>query len=109
MKPRNWWNIETSKDDEKEKATTLFLKDVYNILNKGATLNDNIKGTLVSIEFTASNTNTVIRHGLDYVPSNYLICGTDSAIHVYDGSIEADKVFFYLRASAIGSARVFIF
>lgn len=110
MKPRNWWNIENQTDTEtKDKATTLFLKDAYNILSKGITLSDNVKGVLLEVEFTVANTEVKIRHGLDFVPTNYLLCGSDVALSIYDGATAADKTYFYLRSSAAGNARVFIF
>lgn len=110
MIPKNWWNTpNTGTQEEQLKTIGLFLKDVYNILNKGITLSDNLKGALFEVEFAVSNADVQIRHGLDFVPVNYIVCGTDAAIHIYDGSQSGDKTFFYLRASATGNARVFIF
>lgn len=110
MKPRNWWNVENSGDDEaKARNTTLFLKDVYNILNGGGSLKDNFKGTLLTVTFSSANTDVAIRHGLDVVPSNYIMCGSDVATTVYDGVSSADKTFIYLRASVAATARLFIF
>ena len=110
MKIRNWWNIiQISDEEERSRATTLFLKDLYNILNKGFTLDDNAKGALIEVSFTATNTDTQIRHQLDFVPSNYLVCGSSVAMQVYDGSATTDRTYVYLRSTAIGTARVFIF
>ncbi len=87
----------------------MFLKDVYNILNKGITLNDNVKGVLLAVRFATANVDVDIRHGLDFVPSNYIVCGSDVATSIYDGATAADKTFFYLRASVAATVRVFIF
>lgn len=109
MKPRNWWNIQNISEDADKSPTTLFLKDVYNILSKGFTLNDNAKGAILTMTFVAGNEDLKVRHGLDFVPTNYIVCGTDAQMTIYDGSIANDKTFAYLRSSAIGTARIFLF
>lgn len=110
MRPRNWWNIQNISDDEERvQATTLFLKDVFNILNKGFTLTDNAKGAFLTVTFSLADTDTQIRHGLDFVPTNYLLCGSSVAMSVYDGTLSPDKTFIYLKTSAAGSARLFVF
>lgn len=109
MVPRNWWNVDNVEDDKKWSSLTLFLKDVYNILLKGITPTDNFRGTLVDVTFSAADTDTEIRHGLQFVPQNYFVVGTSAAMSIYDGSTDATKVFFYLRSNAIGTARVFLF
>ena len=110
MKPKNYWNIENAKnDEEKLSAITLALKDISLILSNGASLKDNFKGAFLEVEFPAANADVAIRHGLDFVPTNYICSGKDSSFHIYDGSSSADKTFIYLRASATGNARLFIF
>jgi len=110
MIPKNWWNIsQIESEEDRTKAIGLFLKDVYSILSHGWTFQDNAKGALLNVTFTAANSEVKIRHGLDFVPSNYLLCGSTAAMSLYDGVTAADKQFFYLRSSAIGSAKVFLF
>lgn len=110
MKPRNWWNIEnTNTEGDKTKAITLFLKDVYNILNKGGTLSDNFKGTILDVEFLVANTDTAFRHGLDFVPTNYIQCGATVSMQIYDGTTVHDQTFIYLKSNAIGLVRIFVF
>ena len=117
--PRNWWNIanvavnETENDEKVKKqleAATLFLKDVYNILNKGIIPTDNMRGALLSVTFTALNSNTSIKHGLNFVPSNYFVVGTSGDMRVYDGVTLNDLTYANFRvAGTTGSARVFLF
>jgi len=109
MVPRNWWNVQNFEDDKKWPNLTLFLKDVYNILLKGFTLQDNMRGALLTVSFTVANTNTQIKHGLSYVPSNYLVVGASVDMGVYDGSEDSTLDFIYLKSSAIGTARIFVF
>lgn len=117
--PRNWWNLTNvgASETEKEKqlkmqleAATLFLKDVYNILNKGIIPSDNLRGALFSVTFTALNTNTAIKHGLNFVPSNYFVVGLSGDMRVYDGATMNDLTFANFRvAGTTGSARLFLF
>lgn len=109
MVPRNWWNVENVEDPKRWASLTIFLKDVYNILLKGITPTDNFRGTLVEVEFAAANTDTQIRHGLSFLPQNYFVVGTSAAMSIYDGSEDTTGVYIYLRSSAIGTARVFLF
>ncbi len=109
-RPRNWWNAENMGDDkEKLEVITLSLKDLYTILNKNATIEDNLKGSIITVSFTAANTNTQVRHGLAFVPSSYVVLSSTVAMSVYDGSTANDKTFVNLRSSAIGSATIWVF
>lgn len=109
MVPRNWWNVQNFEENSRWENLTLFLKDCYNILSKGLTFQDNVRGALLEVSFTAANSNTTIRHGLSYVPSNYILVGSSVAMSLYDGTISPNNVNIVLKSSAIGTARVFIF
>lgn len=109
MVPRNWWNVENVDEAKRWSSATLFLKDVYNILLKGITPTDNFRGALFTVEFTAADTDVQIRHGLQFVPQNYFVVGCSAAMNIYDGSESATNTYFYLRSSAIGTARIFLF
>ena len=109
MRIRNFWNVENAKGDDRWQALVLFCKDVYNILNKGFTLSDNAKGTLLEIVIPAANTNVQVRHGLDIVPQNYILVGSLAATSVYDGTQANDKTYFNIRSSVATTVRLFIF
>lgn len=110
MSPRNWWNIDNViEPDAKLKAIGIFLKDVYSILNRNISFADNIRGAKLSVTFGAANVDTQIRHGLDFVPTNYILVKSSVAMSVYDGSIGPDKNFIYLRSDGIGVAEIFLF
>src|SRR4051812_41670603 len=110
MSPRNWWNIENIVEpDAKLKAIAIFLKDVYGILNRNVSFADNIHGAKLSATFVAANVDLQIRHGLDFVPTNYILVKSSVAMSVYDGSVGADKNYIYLKANAAGVAEIFLF
>lgn len=109
MTPRNWWNVQNFDDDKKWPNLSMYLKDVYNILVKGITPQDNFRGALLEVEFDSANTDTKIRHGLSFVPSNYFVVGLSVEMVIYDGDTDNTLEFMYLQSSAIGTARVFVF
>jgi hypothetical protein len=110
MLPRNLWNIDNVTDNEqKMSAITLFSKDVSTILNKNVAFADNIKGTLLSVTFTGANTNTQVRHGLAFTPSNYIVVGLSANMVVYDGTETNNGVYANFQATATGTARIFVF
>ena len=107
--PRNYWNLENADEESRWRMVTSALKDTYNLLNRGFTLKDNAKGSLITVDFALANTEVAIRHGLDFVPSNYLLTKASVAMSVYDGSTAADKTSIYLKSSAAGQATLFLF
>lgn len=109
MTPRNWWNVQNFEDDKKWPNLALFLKDIYNILVKGITPQDNFRGALLEVDFEDADTDTKIRHGLSFVPSNYFVVGLSVAMTIYDGDTANNADNIYLKSSAIGTARIFVF
>lgn len=107
--PRNWWNIENVPKDKQISSLTLFLKDVYNILNKGLLFQDNFRGAVFSVNFSAANTDTKILHGLAFVPTRYLVLKRSANMVIYDGIQAANDKEFYLRSSATGDVDLFLF
>lgn len=107
--PNNWWNIQNLQDSEKWSSLSLFLKDIYNILNKGFIPSDNMRGSLKEVTFTAADTDTEVEHGLNYSPQYYLVFNRNGGFIVYSGVSVTTNRFIYLRATDTGTARIFIF
>lgn len=107
--PRNWWNAQIIDEKNRWDNLTLFFKDVYNILSKGITFTDNFRGAELTVIFSASNTETAVKHGLAFIPSNYILVGSSAAMSIYDGATSSDKTFIYLKASATGTARILVY
>lgn len=108
---KNWWNVEKAEDDKSRlEAITLFLKDVYNILSKGITPNEHLRGAAFSVTFTGINSDVRITHGLNFVPSNYILLSQTANLGVYDGSASNTNQYAFLRAGGTtGAAKVFLF
>lgn len=110
MIPRAGYNIESVPKQDQIKAISIFLKDVYSILNHGVIPSDNFRGALLSVTFTALDTNTAIAHGLDFAPQNYFVVGLSADMRIYDGTVLSTKANLTLKcAGSLGTARVFAF
>ena len=110
MQPRNYWNIENvEKEDQKERQLTNILKDFYDILNNGFIFQDNLRGTVLTVRFTAANTQQSVRHGLAFIPRNYIPINKTAAMDIYNGTTPFDRNNIYLRSSAIGTVTLLVF
>jgi hypothetical protein len=68
-----------------------------------------INGSTWAALFVAANADTVITHGLNRVPTGYILTMASAAMSLYDGSLPSDNASITLRSSAVGSATIFLF
>lgn len=95
-------------EEEIKRYVTQFNQAVKDAINGNIDFVDNCRTNIVSITFSASNTDTTVGHGLGRVPQGYILVGSSSAMSVYNGSGNtASQVT--LRSSATGTASVLLF
>ena len=70
---------------------------------------DNLKTSTVGVTFETADTDTKIAHGLNRVPTSYILIKSSVAMSLYDGVTESNDKELFLRSSAAGTARVIIF
>lgn len=85
------------------------LKEIQQIINGNISFQDNFRGKIVDFNFTATNTDTRIVHGLGYVPSGYIVVQTNVGVVVNDGSIQTTSTDIWLKGNAISSGKILIF
>ncbi len=97
--------------DEKDirKYVTLVLVDIVDKVNGKLDLGVNVSGKIVSVPFTAANTDTTISHGLGKTPTGYLVVGLSTNMIVYDGTVAKNSSTITLKSSAIGTAQIYFF
>lgn len=95
--------------DEVKRYTSIALDDIIDNINGNLTVRDNLSMKLVSVTFTAANTELLVAHGLGRTPQGYLIASLTNAATIYDGTSENGIVNYYLKSSAICGARVLFF
>lgn len=96
------------KDDVFNTYISRFAKEVIGVLNAGIALNDNINGKIVSVEFTATNTEVRIDHNLNRIPSGYIQLGQSAAMTIYDGTTATTNSTIFLRSNAVGTVKLLI-
>lgn len=85
------------------------LKDIADILNGKVGIEDNTDSIRLTVNFTAANVAQTIQHNLGHMPSGYVLIGSTVAMSVYDGGTAFTDKFIYLKASAIGTARILLY
>lgn len=104
-------NFDTSNSSPEnfQRYSSKQMQDVVNILNKGIIFSDNFDGTITNVAFNSANTNTVITHNLERIPSGYLALELSAAMIIYTGSDVSNESQITLKSSAVGTAKILIF
>jgi hypothetical protein len=84
-------------------------KDVIHQINGNITFQDNLRGSIIAVNFSDANTDKTIRHSLNRVPLGYLLIESDDQTTIYTGSIKKTTDTITLRSSAIAETTLFIF
>lgn len=88
---------------------SIALENIGQVLNNGLFFSDNFNAKLLTITFSAADTDVATIHGLGRVPTGYFSVGQSAALIVYDGASANTSSLLYLRASAAGTVRVFVY
>jgi hypothetical protein len=95
--------------DDLETYLQRWAEDVTNKVNGQLDFETNINGKFVEIVFLGANQDFTATHGLGRVPQGYSIVGLTSAMIIYDGTTPNTVDTITLRASATGTARIFVY
>ena len=83
-----------------------FCRNMYQAMNTLSlgTVNTpgNITGVHVKATAVTAATDVAVNHGLNYIPSGYLIVNTSKAGHVYTGNTKWTAKTIYLRSDTAG-------
>lgn len=83
--------------------------DIVNVINGKVSLTDNCQTSLVTVNFTAANTEIPVPHSLGMVPQGYLDAGKSAAITVFDGTTSNTSSTLFVKSSGVGTAKLLIF
>ncbi len=109
MKIQAATNFDTVKKEEVPRFVEIFAQDVVNVVNGNVEFGTNIKSTIVSVTFSASDTDTIVGHSLGKVPTGYIPVGLSWSMIVYTGSLSATNKQITLKSSATGTASILLF
>lgn len=102
-------NISQVEEKELPKFLELFCSDVTDTVNGGLDFQTNFNCKLVSVTFSATNTDTAVAHGLGRAPAGAIRYGGSAAGQVYDGSVAPSANLIYLKCTAAGTANLIVF
>lgn len=105
--PQSVGNVVEMEDLRRYVALSLEL--ISTEINGRLIFGDNIRGQLLTVEFPAANTSVSVQHALGRVPTGYIQTGANAAMSLYDGDAPNDSQNAYIKASSIGTARIFLF
>jgi hypothetical protein len=95
--------------EELRRFGSQLTKALVDIVNGKITFVDNFDALTASVVFTAPNTTVLVPHGLDRVPSGYMIQSLSAAMIIYDGNQANTTHALYVQSSAIGTANLLIY
>lgn len=95
-------------EDKKIRYIVLFSEQVSQTLNKNLDFTTNFAGVNATATFTVANTDTAVVHGLGKIPTGYLVLGLSAAMIVYN-TTAATATTLWLKSSAVGVAKLFVF
>lgn len=74
---------------------------------------DNMFVSRVSVRFTAIDTDAVVMHTLQTIPTGYLVVGKSVAMNIYDGTNTVanpwTSTYLQLKSDTVGTATVLVF
>ena len=95
--------------NEFRRYQTIFNRAVTDTLNGNLTFQDNLRGQILTFNFTGSGVNLTVRHELQITPQYYLPIRLSQPMQIYDGSgtvFTTESVT--LRSSAAGTATILV-
>lgn len=96
-------------DDQLKKFLSKFGDQLLTVINGGLDFQSNFSCKLLSVTFSAANTNTSVSHGLGRVPTGYIPYQKSASLNVYDGTSANSASTLNLRASATGTVGLIVF
>lgn len=95
--------------EELQRYAAILFRQITTVLNNGIVFGDNFNAKIVSVNFTAANSDVSFSHGLGRAPIGYISIGNSAAMQIYNGSAANTTDIMFLRSSAIGTAQILVF
>lgn len=102
-------DIQQVKPDEVARFTDLAFQDIVSTLNGNLDFQTNFNCKILSVTFSAANTQVAISHGLGRIPAGYLQISSSVAASVYNGDSSSSSSVLYLKSSAPATVGLIVF
>ena len=78
-------------------------------INGGISFDENITCSTVEATFTTANAEVQVSHGLNKVPTGWIVVSPTVAMQVYKGNNTDTNKFVYVKSTAVGSCSLIVF
>ena len=85
------------------------LNTVVQVINGRINFVENCQVKIVTVVFNAVNTQQAIQHGLNKIPTGFIMVGTRAAVRVYNGTNVNSSQTIYLQADVATTVTLMIF
>lgn len=102
------YNITTIDAKDVQKFVGLMMENIVQVLNGNLEFISNIKSSIISATFNATNTETQFSHTLGKVPIGYIVLSSTAAMSVYSGTTPFTNGLIFLKSSATGTASLLL-
>lgn len=95
--------------EEVTRYLQMFLTDISAIINGNIEIGSNLSVSLVTANFTMTNTEFAIGHTLGRVPVGYIVTKMDAATVVYSGTTTWTDKTIFLKANTTANCSILVF
>lgn len=99
----------TYDDPEFIKNLSQTINALAQIINGRINFSENCQVRIASVTFNSANVQQAINHGLNKVPSGFIMIGSKAAVRVYNGTTPNSAQVMYLQADVATTANLMIF
>jgi len=100
-------NLETLEDVTR--YGTQVIREIVDLINGNLRITDNLSVSLRDVVFSASSTEVQVEHGLNRLPTGYILVKSNVSTTLFDGDTANSTTLIYLKASAAANTKVLIF
>ena len=101
--------MDQAKPEELAKFLTLFSQDVVAQVNGKLDFQTNFNCKLISVTFSAANTNVSASHGLGRIPAGYIVTSSSASANVFNGTSGHTTSVINLQASAAATVGLLVY
>lgn len=102
-------DVDQVKNEEFSRFCSIFNKNVQEMVNGNLDFQNNFNCKVISMSFSAINTDTAAVHNLGRVLSSYFVISKSAACDVYNGTSPATANLIYLKGTAVANVTLVVF
>lgn len=102
-------DIDQVKPEEAQRFIDIALQDIVQRINGDLDFQTNFNCAIVSVNFTAQNTDQAVSHGLGRIPTGYIPINQNVATRIFNGTTASTSGIIYLQSTQVATVGLIIF